>query len=302
MTLLDDHQFEILPSAEANDGFVFGIGGEVSCDGDGFDPGEREWVVQDSQNARRGTRSFGRDVLAAKTWLWGSHVNREDVEGALDTLERFSASWAPEVLAEDPQEVTALRYRLGGRDRRIFGRPRRFAAPPSNQILTGYVPVTHDFALIDSHTYDDTESMAVMPYSSTVEGGGFTFPVTFPIQTTPSQGFGGGQITIGGTARAYPKIRFKGPWLNPSIITDHWSLTWEGEIGPVGWVEIDARPWKLTVLNQSGANVVEGLKRQTWLEDLWFAAGTQPQITFGGVSSSGAATCEIRWRNTFGSI
>lgn len=308
MTILKDHQFEILPSADATDGFVFGIGAEISVDGEGFDPGETDWLTQDAQNTRRGNTSFGRDVPVAKTWVWESHVNRDDVEGAVDTLERFEDAWKPEELVETPQAYTALRYRLAGRDRRIFGRPRRFAAPPTNLILAGYVDVTHDFSLIDSYTYDDIESMAVMPYSSTVEGGGFSFPVTFPIETTPSLGYGGGQLSVGGNARAFPIIRFNGPWLNPKIVTDDWELTWKGEIGPTGWIEIDTRPWALTVLNQSGASVVggsgsdQGLDRRTWLEDCWFAPQSSPQISFGGSSSSGAATAVIRWRNTWKSL
>lgn len=308
MTLLNDHQFEILADPDAADGFVFGIGAEVSLNEDGFDPGETDWLTQDAQNTRRGNSAQGRDVRVAKTWIWESHVNRTEVEEAVDTLERFADAWSPEEVMETPHAFTAVRYKLAGRTRRIFGRPRRFAAPPTNLILNGYVDVTHDFSLVDSFTYDDEESMAVMPYSSTVEGGGFTFPATFPIETTPSSGFGGGQLMVSGTARAYPIIRFNGPWLNPEIITDDWTLTWKGEIGPTGWVEIDTRPWVLTVLNQDGASVVGGpgasmgLSRRTWLEDCWFAPGSSPQITFGGSSSSGSATAVIRWRNTWKSI
>lgn len=302
MTILDEMQFEILPDADANDGFVFGIGAEVSCNNEGFDPGENEWLTQTQQNTRRGVRAFGRDVLGAKTWVWESHVNRQEPEEAVDTLERLSAYWAPELLVLEPGAQTALRYRIAGRNRRIFGRPRRFAAPPSNLILSGYVPVTHDFELVDSFTYDDLESMANMPYSSSVEGGGWTFPVTFPILTQASSGFGGGQLQIDGNARAYPIIRFNGPWLNPSLITDDWTLTWKGEIPVGGWVEVDARPWALTVKNQSGASVVEGLDRRVWLEDIWFAAGSRPQVTLAGSSTTGSAAAEIRWRNTWTSI
>ena len=68
MTALAEHQYEILPTADANDGFVFGIGAEVSVET--FDPGEATWLTQDTQNTRRGTRGFGRDVLTGKTWLW----------------------------------------------------------------------------------------------------------------------------------------------------------------------------------------------------------------------------------------
>lgn len=302
MTVLADHQFEILPSADAVDGFVFGIGGEVSVDDGGFDPGDTEWITQDSTNTRRGVTGFGRDVVGAKTWLWASHVNRDKVSTAVDTLERFADAWAPDELVRNPGAVTALRYRLAGRDRRVFGRPRRFAAPPTNTILNGHIPVTHDFSLVSAYTYDDLESQASINYSSSVSGGGFTLPSTMPLTTQPSLGNGGGQISVGGTARAYPIIRFIGPWTNPTIDTGDWKLTWTGAIGVGGWVEVDTRPWALTVLNQSGASVVGGLDRRTWLEDLWFAPGSQPQIALSGIAPGGGASCLIRWRNTWKSI
>lgn len=301
MSELKDYQFEILPSADAVDGFVFGLGAEVGLNDGGFDPGENEHLVQDQQNTRRGVRAFGRDVLGAKTWVWESHTDREDARQALDTLERFSAAWTP-YAAQEPGWNTAVRYRLAGRVRRVFGRPRRYAAPPTNLILDGLVPVTHDFACVDSFTYDDLESSAEIPYSSGAAGGGFSFPLTFPIVTASSEGSGGAQISVGGNARAYPIVRFNGPWTNPVFETDDWTLRWKGSIPASGWMEIDTRPWALTVLNQDGASVAGGLDRQTWLEDCWFAPRTKPFIKLGGTASTGQASATVRWRNAWTSI
>ena len=302
MTALNDYQFEILPTAEAYDGFVFGIGADVSLNDGGFDPGENEWVTQDTQNTRRGVRAFGRDVLGAKTWVWESHTNRETASEAIQTLQDFSAAWQPDLLVRDPGAQTALRYRLAGRDRRVFGRPRRFAAPPTNQILGGFVDVTHDFALVDSYTYDDIESTTAIMYASSTSGGGFVLPAVMPIATIPSLGTGSDQVTVGGNARAYPIIRLNGPWTNPVVSTDDWELVWTGSIDIGGWVEIDCRPWALTVKNQSGASVAGGLNRRTWLEDCWFAPQSQPQISLSGIAPGGGAMANVRWRNTWTSI
>lgn len=307
MTALSEFQFEILPSEDASDGFVFGIGAAVSVNGEGFDPGENEWLTQDSQNTRRGVKAFGRDVLGSKTWIWESHTDQEDVDSAIDTLEDFSAAWMPDLLVREPGAQTALRYRIRGRDRRVFGRPRRYAAPPTNLILTGLVNVTHDFSCVDSFTYDDIESSAEIPYASSAGGGGFVLPATWPLETVASQGNGSGQITVGGNARTYPIIRFNGPWTNPTLDTGDWVLRWTGEIPVGGWVEIDCRPWALTVLNQSGASVAGtpsggGLDRRTWLEDCWFAPKSQPQIALSGIAPGGGASATVRWRNAWTSI
>lgn len=302
MTILQDHQFEILPSMEASNGFVFGIGARVSVNGDGFDPGENEWLTQDTQNTRRGVQAFGRDVLTAKTWSWASHVDGVEVEDAVATLEDFSAAWAPDLLVRDPGAMTSLRYALAGRTRRVFGRPRRYAAPPTNLILSGYVPIDHDFQCVDAFTYDDVESQFFAPYTSAVSGGGFAFETTFPIATTPSEGSGQGQISIGGNARTYPVIRFIGPWTNPKITTDEWSLQWTGSVPNGGWIEIDCRPWMLTVKDQSGASRVSGLDRRTWLEDCWFAPKSQPEFYLSGLNASGSAACLVKWRNAWTSL
>jgi hypothetical protein len=302
VTALANHQFEILPSVDAEDGFVFGIGSEVSVNDGGFDPGENEWLTQDGQNTRRGVTAFGRDVLGSKTWVWESHTDVDDEEEAAEVLDRFSAAWMPEGLARTPGEQTCIRYRVANRDRRIFGRPRRYAAPPTNLILNGMVPITHDFQCVDSFTYDDVESSAEIPYVSSTEGGGIILPAVLPILSLSAEGNGGDQLSVSGTARAYPVIRFNGPWLNPSFDTGDWVLNWTGEIGPSGWIEIDCRPWALTVKNQSGASAVEGLGRRTWLEDCWFAPNSNPQISLGGIATGGSATATVRWRNTWTSI
>jgi hypothetical protein len=301
-TALTDHQFEILPSSDAASGFVFGIGAEVSINEDGFDPGENEWLTQDTQNTRRGINGFGRDVLGATTWVWESHTDQDDVETAVAILEQFSAAWMPSRLVRQPGVQTALRYKIAGRTRRVFGRPRRYAAPPSNLILNGYVPVTHDFQCVDSFTYDDVESSAQILYSSGSTTGGFVLPAVMPVATEPSDGNGGGQISIGGNADCYPAIRFNGPWTNPVFTTDEWSLSWTGALGVGQWVEIDCRPWELTVLDQSGASRAGGLDRRTWLEDCWFAPQSQPQIALSGATAGGSASVDVKWRNTWTSI
>lgn len=302
MTALAEKQFEILPSEDATDGFVFGIGADVSINDDGFDPGDMNWFAQSTDNTRRGVRGSGRDVLGPKTWMWTSHVDQDDVESAATVLEAFADAWSPEEVLRQPGAQIPLRYRLAGRNRRVYGRPRRFAAPPSNLIDSGFVLVTHDFETVDSYTYDDVESMAVIPYASSVSGGGFVLPAPMPLVTLPSEGNGSDQITVTGTSRAYPIIRFNGPWTNPVMTTNDWTLTWTGEIGPTGWIEIDTRPWKLTVLDQNGGSAVDGLDRRTWLEDLWFAPNSQPQINLAGAAASGGASAVIRWRNTWKSI
>lgn len=302
MSAISDYQFEILPSEDVQDGFVFGIGADVSVTDGGWDPGENTWLTQDSQNSRRGVAGFGRDVAGPKTWAWEAHVDRDDVAGAIDTLDDFSAAWMPDDTVRQPGALAVVRYCLADRVRRVYGRPRRYAAPPANLIASGYVPVTLDFATVDSYTYDDQESAVNIGYASSASLGGFVLPSTMPLSSLPADGNGSGQVSVGGTARAYPVIRFNGPWTNPVLSTDNWTLSWTGSIPAGGWIEIDCRPWALTVLDQSGASAVGGLGKQTQLEDCWFAAKSRPQISLRGSAPGGGASADVRWRNTWTSI
>lgn len=302
MSTIENYQFEVLPNEQADDGFVFGLGAPVAVDDGGWDPGQNAWITQDSQNGRRGVNGFGRDILGSKTWIWTAHVDQDDIVSAIDTLDDFSAAWAPDATAREPGQLAVVRYRLADRVRRVYGRPRNYAAPPTNMIESGYVPVTMDFNLVDSYTYDDSESSVNIPYASAASLGGFVLPATMPLTTMPTDGNGSDQISVGGTTRAYPVIRFNGPWTNPVLSTDDWTLSWTGAIAAGSWVEIDCRPWALTVKNQSGASVVGGLGRQTWLEDCWFAPKSQPQINLRGSAPGGGASALVRWRNTWTSI
>jgi hypothetical protein len=299
VTTLSEFQFEILPHAEANDGFVFGIGATVSVDGeDGLDTGDAEWLTQDSQNTRRGVNVPGRDVKGAKTWTWSSHVNQHDVESALETLEDFETAWDPEELVLKPGAVTAVRYCVGGRNRRIFGRPRRFAAPPSNRILNGFVPVTHDFQMVDAFTYEDQASTVTIPFASEPGVSGIKFPVVLPTLTIPrdetQQAF-----YVGGSRRTYPVIRFYGPWTNPSISTDDWQINYKGSVANGGFVEIDARPWVQTTLNHSGASAVGGLEKTFHYEDIWLRPKTNVQVRLGGVATGAGAFATVTWRDAY---
>lgn len=297
-TALKEHQFEILPDVEAESGFVFGIGAEVSVNGDGFDPASGDWISQDQQNTRSGNTAFGRDVLGASTWTWAGHVDREDVEGAVDTLGRFKAAWRPQAIALKPGAQVAMRYQLAGRTRRVFGRPRRFDGPPTNLILNGYLDLTFDFACVDAFTYDDQETIVDLP--TTVSGesnGGFTFPLVMPAQTQPNTLSGEQQIIVGGNARAYPVVTFYGPWTNPSLETDNWNLSINGGLTGTQSITVDLRPWARTITDQNGDPHPERLAKRTYLEDMFFEPGQRPVLRLGGVPSAGSYA-RLRWRNT----
>lgn len=296
-TLLDDHQFELLPSETADSGVAFGIGLGVSCNADGFDPGSSDWLVQDQDDPFSGVTRMGRDVRKGPTWTWALHVNKEDEDDALTALEDLADAWAPEDL--DSGDVLVLRYKVGGRVRRVYGRPRRFAAPPDNRILGGMIPVTADFKLIDPHQFDDSAESITVGTTYTSEGG-FVFPVTFPVLTLPG-GYMTGQAFVSGRRKTWPIIRINGPVVNPEILASNWLLKLTANIGEGHYIEIDTRPWKRTVTVDGTSFVPGALSPQTRLRDLFLEPGQQ---SFGmrGISGTGTANATISWYPAYPSL
>lgn len=299
MTTLNEMQFELLPTMDSEDGVVFGIGADVSVDDGGFDPGEDSWITQDASNPRRGGTNFGIDLLDGPTWAWSLHVDTIDVPTAVDALATFKSAWRAAQIRSTSGAVIPLRYALGGRVRRVYGRPRRFAAPPSNRILGGYVPITVDFKCADSYTYDDQGDGVLLGINSGSTGG-LIFPTTFPTNVTPV-GIHTTYGTVGGDAPTYPVVRFNGPVLNPSLATDDWTLSLSTSLLAGQWIEVDLRPWAISALRNDGSSAADALGRRTYLSDMKLEPG-QHQFVLRGIDETNSATCAVTWANAWNSI
>lgn len=300
MLALDEMQFELLETEDSLvDGYGFGFGLDVSVNDEGFDPGEDDWITQDGVNPTRGTTLFGRDMSAAKTWLWQAHVNQSDVPTALAALAEIKVAWKGRKVASTPGAVQTLRYHIGGRTRRVYGRSRRFSAPPSNRILSGFVPITADFRTVDDQHYADTVSSVTATWSAT-DDGGFNLPDIMPLHSLPS-GTAEGTLTVGGDAPTYPIIRFNGPIANPVFLADTWAIGLNIGLAAGEYVIVDTRPWHLTAIKNGTTNVSGKLNRRQFFEDAVFEPGTH-DFAFDGLSSSGGATCAVSWRDAFTSL
>jgi len=305
--ITQDHQFELLPSVGATTGAAFGIGLPISLDHDGFAPGSTDWAVQDSENPQNGTTAFGRDKLLGPVWNWQLHVNRDDETQALSSLRSFRTAWHWLDGRSTPGKVTALRFRLDGKLRRIYGRPRRFEAPPDNRILGGYVPVSVDFKCVDGFVYDDTMTEVTMQLGQDIEdegvdsGGGFVFPATFPSNLLPPTRRQS-QLVVGGDAPAYPIIRFtanSSPLVNPGFVTAGWRIDLTHTLQTGQYIEIDTRPWAMTALLNGSSGVAGKIGRRQRMDKMRFMPGRFEGKFVG--TSTGVATCSVKWASTYNS-
>ncbi len=132
--------------------------------------------------------------------------------------------------------------------------------------------------------------------------GGFIFPLTFPVNTLPpGKSSEPAYAVVGGTAKTYPVIRFDGPWEDPILKTDNWELALNGTLGSGQYVEIDTRPWSMSVLLNGDTPASGMLRRRTWFEDLFLRPGAT-KLEVGGYSVLGNARCTVRWHSAFNSI
>lgn len=292
-----DHQFELL-GEDDDEGVAFGIGLGVSCDASGFDPGSNDWLIQDQDDPFSGATRMGRDVRTGSTFTWSLHVNTTAEDEALDALDALADAWAPEGLGS--AEVMVLRYRVAGRSRRVYGRPRRFAYTPDNRILGGMIPVTADFKRVDPLFYDDSpESITLgLAYAS---AGGFIFPVTFPVMTLPG-GFHPGEAYVSGRRRTWPIIRLDGPLTAPQVQTADWTLDMPNlTLNEGHYVEIDTRPWKRTIMLDGTSSIPGAVSVKTRLRDLSLAPGHQ-SFGFRGISGTGTGSATISWYPAYPSL
>lgn len=297
MTTIDqDYQFEL-------DGYVFGLRRELATTKEGFDPGSADWRTQDTENALGDGRRFGTDYLNGPTWSWQLYTDREDAEQSLATIADFAKVWRNADHRRVVGDVRALNYQLAGRQRTVFGRPRRLAYPPSNQILTGLVPVAATFDCADALHYGPEETVRIDAVPASL--GGFPVPSTTPWSSVASDNDRVHQIDVIGDEATYPVIKFHAgataPYASPKVVIagSEYGLDYAVPAGRTAI--IDTRPWSLAVLLDSGASIAGELTRATRIDLATLAPGSH-QVSLSGTDTSGTAYCTVSWRPAYTSL
>ncbi|MEE6280142.1 hypothetical protein [Georgenia sp. MJ170] len=281
----------------------FDVGGGLVLDGnDGpllvtsFDPGAAGVRSQDVDNPVGNGRLFGRDRLGAPTWTFDVVTTVDDGDEAMALAARLLALWRRRF---EPGETVALRYRLGGRWRRVYGRPGRFVGPDGGRLtVEGAASILATFRLADELHYGDDEhtaSVGIVPAST----GGLTLPATFPWSGVSSGEPRAGAVRNDGDADAPVLVRFYGPVRDPWLSGPGWELRLRGSLAWDRWVEVDARA--ATVLRDDGASVAGMLSRRSRLSSLRLPPGDS-QVRYGGVDGTGTSRVEVRWRDAWWSL
>lgn len=301
MADLLEKQFEL-------EGVVFGRACPVEVEKFGPTPGT--WRTQDKERARGNGVNFGRDYRGAGTWAFDLYTNGEDVHDAQAAAEQLAMAWPTDELVATPRAVTPLRYRIGGRTRRVYGRPRRWSAPPETVIDQGLLKITADFTVGDPLIYDDAEESRTFTLAAADPVGGVRSPVRSPVLSryTPSR-VTEKAITVGGTVPTWATVEFQygmtNPWIEvapsePDPVT--------GKVKFAGWhaqvlttllqndlITMDARPWVRSTVRESGTVAIS---RETRLLNMILPPGKH-RVRLGSDDGSSTGAITVRWRNAY---
>lgn len=298
MTALQDYQFELA-------GVVFGYGCPVAVDGEGFDPGTDEPEVQDAFNGFTESNAFGVDSRNPATWLWAAHTDKAlNAVDAVAADQALNLAWLKAVDFRVAGDVAALRYRMAGRTRVVYGRPRRYHSDRTNAMLYGVVNITSEFARSDTLFYGDEIdeiSLAMQPPITT----GFETPFTFPLAT----GAGAPSLSVtppnDGDVPAPFVATIVGPQsgsiTNPRLSTANWELELRTEIQAGQQVVIDTHAWAMSATRSDGADLSGRFSAKSRLSKARLAVAGET-VRFDGIDSSGTATAKIAWRPAYSTI
>lgn len=294
---LSDWQFEL-------GGMTFGYGLPLAVSR--FEKSGSEVRDQDVPAVAGDWRVFGRDRKTPGVWSWDLFTDMQNATGALAVLDQAEAVWDGELYRSRPQLVQPLRYRLAGRTRRVFGRPRRFTAVPTTLAEQGRIDAVADFALAEPWSYDDTEQSLRLTTAATVLGTPTTFPLSFPFLWGASAGSPRhGQITVGGTRPTWLRVTFTGPvgttLTDPYVIVGEEVFQLRGVVLPEEQIVVSSLPWEQGVFRGDGTTSSVTLDPTARLSQLRVAPGTHT-VSFGGIDNTGTATCTVAWRDAYTSI
>jgi hypothetical protein len=218
----------------------------------------------------------------------------------LGAVSKLAQAWDGEAVRRRFGTPAVLRTVQGGRARRFYGRPRKFAPAASKLTRQGYTPVVATFVCVDDTAYDDVEQTLRVDHVPAPHRG-LVGPLTTPLTMT---GEGSsrvpGEAVIRGTKAAWPVITFYGPISGPTCdLVGGWKLGLDLTLAAGERVTVDPRPWARTVLRNDTANVAGSLTRSSpRLVDLRLPVGRRDFI-LRGRDTTNVGYMTIAWRDAY---
>jgi len=291
----DDLSYELVLAEE--NVYRFGMGTEVLVLD--LEVGQADIVSNDASLPMQDGLRFGRDYRAGRVITFEMIVMSGTGVEALDELARLETAWLADEVRATPGRVAMLRLTRGGRTRRVYGRPRRFAMA-SERDRYGWISATADFQCSDHLFYSDDELVVgVRMYTPAV--GGLTGPLIGPIY---ADDFTEGIIDffLGGTVPSWPVITIQGPIKDPTIeLTGYWKATLQTSLASDQSVTIDTTPWNRAVRRNDGTNLAGRFTADSQRLSHMRVPPGRRQFLLRGYDPSNTARAYIHIREAFSS-
>lgn len=265
-----------------------------------FDPGQIELRYVDTPRPLKDGLIVGRDFLGGTTWAFDIVTDAESLGGALAASAALERAWKDPVVRAQANRPSPLSYELGGRWRRVYGRPGPYAGP-NGDVLTvqGGARIVCDFRVTDPRHYDETEQhvhLAIVPATT----GGLEAPLVAPLATVRSGEPRAGLVRNTGDAAAPLRVTFNGPVQDPWVrAAAGWEIGLLGTLAYDEQVTVDAL---LGTVERSDGQPAPGmLTRATRLTNSVLPPGDS-ELTFGGTDPTGTASVDLYWRNAHTTI
>src|SRR5690606_36208414 len=165
------------------------------------DLGSREADVQDASVPAGDGVLFGRDYRQGRTIVLEIGVTTDDPDDNHDELGWLAEAWRGDAIRTTPGAVAELHSCVAGRQRLVYGRPRRFS-PIVTAPNSGYSQMTAEFVTVDDLWYSAKETTLRVPLVPP-PAGGLEAPLEAPLSTVMVVNRPG-LVTTGGNAHTWP--------------------------------------------------------------------------------------------------
>jgi hypothetical protein len=303
---LAEAQFELMPSSDDTDVDGLHMGRFTSVAVQSFEPDGPEIRIADAAVAMGDGIRMGRDfragrVISMELAAVSPTGSTQPAVDALNALDKLESAWAADRVRMSPGAVQVLRWRAGGRVRRVYGRPRAIS-PITNTYHQGSIPVAADFQCIDDLYYADQRSVVTVGIAIAANAW-TTWPVDWPIVWRKAESGNAGTILVEGTRATWPSFTIHGPVLNPTIVIGGYGeIKFTTNLLYDQTLYIDTRPWNRGVRRENGASLAGVMDtRSTPLSQLRFPPGTY-SVALKGVDPTGTASLVVEHRAAYSSF
>lgn len=233
--------------------------------------GTPDMTTEDARRPRSDGVAFGQDFVGGRTITFTELACSDSTrEAALARYGQLAKAWRADPVRRTAGAVATLAVNTPGRNRVVYGRPRRLAAPTLAYEHQGYLTTQADFVCVDDAFYGGTEQSV-----SVSDGGSAT-------------------LSVSGDLPAWPVISLTNTSSTVSVTIDGYTLTLSG-LTSTTTANLDARPWVRTIRSATGINLAGKLNRTSRLAR---AAMDPGSVT---VSVDGADMV-LKWRPTYTSL